>query len=423
MSSSCLEPERVTPWARPGDRSRAGPWDTALRIGALACLAADAVGETTVSAGVNQRFEYDTRPRLTVFNTDPLSGYVIEPVAGVAFEGSRWALTSDARLVFPFYDRSAFNIDEQHLSVDAALKGERGRFDVAADYDRDSTLTAEIINDVQEVQASRREAAYLRPQWTRQLTVRDQIVLGGSALNVNFDGRGFVDYEQQSADATWQRTLNALTSVQTSVAYSQFTADPLAGFDPFVGPLTVQRDNETLALNVGLTRVFSPTLTGSVQIGYQIVDTTITTTPALFPELASSTSEESTGSIYAATLEYSGERTQLEGSASRSVSPSVVGQLLARNEFSLSYRRRLGRRATFILSGALVERDTIGSGEPPPGLQQQVFRIEPRLRWQFRERWTLLTGVRYAVVGDPQDVDGTRAFMEFRYAHPDFRPF
>jgi hypothetical protein len=378
--------------------------------------------EGTLSASVNNRFVYDSSPRLATTDSPTVSGYIVEPTAGFDHEGSLWQLESDLRLRFPFFDIDSFNIDEQRFTLQAGRVMRAGRFDMAAEYDRGSTLTADLANDANELEASRRNLASIRPAWTRRFGERNQIVLGATGIDVEFDGDGFVDYVLYGGDLTWTHQFTERTSVYSALAYQYFDSAPRridrqisVPPDVLVVPDIVDTSNDTLALNIGVTRQLTSSLRGSLQVGAQAVESVQDSL------LLGSSRDRTSGSVYSGVLTYEQARFRVEAQASRGLTPSGVGQLVINDEYRLLLTHRVSRTLSFSMPTSLQYRDTLDTEASLPGLQRTVFRIQPVLRWRATRRWSLSGGLMYSSVDTLDVIDGVRVFINFQYEHPRVR--
>ncbi|MEO0972192.1 MAG: outer membrane beta-barrel protein [Pseudomonadota bacterium] len=397
-----------------------------------------ALGESTLSGSVTQRGVYDSSPRLSFSETDSIAGYILEPRVSLDFTGERWQVGNDLRLTFPFYGNDDFNLNEQRYDLGVTRFLQRGDFSLTGALERGSTLTNGLvdeldglINDNNEIVATRRNSAIVRPQWTHRLTERNTMVLGGSMSVVDFEDNTFPvtlfdgrvvdvdapgqlsDYRFDGADLTLQRALTPRTSIFATAAVSRFqTQERVLLTD--IDVLAQETSNFSRQLQLGVTHAFSNTVSGTLRAGARLVDSESQTESIALGLPTQVVEEDSTGGVFDASVRWAPERTLVELAASRSLAPSGVGQLLEQDRVFLTVRREFRPGITGTLRLGYIERARFISGEP---FDRQVFRIDPTLRWRVRRHWAVAAGARYAQVedGSGEDRDGVRLFVNVTY--------
>ncbi|MEM9386383.1 MAG: hypothetical protein AAGA68_15100 [Pseudomonadota bacterium] len=417
----------------PGSRALA----SLLAASGLLFAAGIAHADTTLTGSLTQRGVYDSSPRLALSDTESVSGYIFEPSLSLDVVGERWDMTNGLRLTFPFYDNDDFNLTEQRYELTATRVLPRGNFSVTGALERGSTLTnglvdelGGLINDNNEVIATRRNSAVVRPQWARQLSERNQVIIGGSASLVDFedrtfpvavDGRTFdvdaagqlTDYRFDGADITFQRALSERTNVFATAAVSRFRADERLLLTDF--SLNEQEtSNFSRQFELGVTRAFTATVSGTFRAGARIVDSETDVTDLLLGTPTQTFEDDSTGGVFDAELNWTPERTQVTLTASRTITPSGIGQLLEQDRLSLLIVRELRPGLTARLRTGYLERSRVAGGVP---FDREVVRVDPTLRWRFREHWAIAAGARYASVRDANgdERDGVRLFVNLIY--------
>ncbi|MEO0421331.1 MAG: hypothetical protein AAF184_03280 [Pseudomonadota bacterium] len=409
-----------------------------LTVGLLCATAAPVSADSTLTGSLTQRGIYDSSPRLASTDTDSVSGYILEPRANLDFVGERWDVSNGLRLTFPFYDNDDFNLTEQRYDLTATRALPRGDFSITGTLERGSTLTNGlvdeldgIINDNNELIATRRNSAIVRPQWAHQLTERNQVIIGGSASIVDFEDRTFPvdvgdgrifdvdaagqlsDYRFDGADITFQRALSQRTNVFATAAVSRFRADErvlLTG----LSITEEETSNFSRQLQLGVTHAFSPTVSGTFRAGGRIVDSETDITDLLFETPTQTLEDDSSGGVFDAELNWTPERMQVSLLASRTIAPSGIGQLLEQDRVSLLIVRELRPGLTARLRAGYIERSRVAGGVP---FDREVVRVDPTLRWRFREHWAVAAGARYASVRDANgdERDGVRLFVNLIY--------
>jgi opacity protein-like surface antigen len=94
-------------------------------------------------------------------------------------------------------------------------------------------------------------------------------------------------------------------------------------------------------------------------------------------------------------VSYRFERTTLEGSYVRDVSPSSAGQLLTKNTVSLSLRQRATPVITFSFRGLYQENESANLRANSANNDRTYWSVTPGAHWAFLPDWTASASYRY----------------------------
>ncbi|MBT8132748.1 MAG: hypothetical protein KJO35_10795 [Gammaproteobacteria bacterium] len=399
-------------------------------VAALIVLSAPVgAAEYTVDAIVDQYVFYNGNVGLF---PDPASaaqdlrdkyskGYELSPQLNLRVRDPRWQIGLSTRLDFTRHSDQLFDSDDQVVGLTYSYGGERNRWDLASNISRLSTRSA-VAELGSVLAATRYESLSANPRWTRVLNEKNSIALGANWSRVEYQTTRFTDYDYYGVDLTWLRQLNEKNLLSVAVYQSIFDS----------GEESFNRESETIGLNLSLDRTINESFTTSVSLGTRKVDT-ITTAQrpcsifeilfGVCPPTGFITSvgdSSSTGVNATAGLDYQGELYSVSANLSRSLVPNgAFGTLLETDNVGLAYTRRLAERLYFDFSLSFIQEELLG----PSDFSRDRFRIEPRVRWQFAERWNLSSSVAHITrdsfqFGRGNDAEGTTISVRVRYTHP-----
>lgn len=394
----------------------------------LATLPAGAA-EYSVGASLNQDVFYDGNIGMGSVIEQEVEGYSFIPKFNLRAQDEAWRANLDTELRFTRMSTDLYDSDDQIVNLSLGRFSEKQALQLETAIRRESTRTVEDVEDVGD--ATRTEQRSVRPSWTRVLNEKNSLLLGGSWLDFEYDAPRYSDYEQYGLDATWIRQLSERLDLQVGAYNSRFDsgAAPALFMDPDLSFTT----SVTTGLSTGLTRKFNEQLSGSVTVGTRKVDIkTRLEGPfgdclvfifgfCLQREIVPVTIEtDSSGFTASGDLEYTGDRWSGTLTVSRSLTPSgFVGELLESDGVTLSYARQLSQQLHFNVRASFESQSSLDSG----GFERDLWRLIPSLRWQFAERWSLITRLIHRSRdkvrdGRASDAEGTSIVFTVRYAHP-----
>ncbi|MDH3647712.1 MAG: hypothetical protein OER80_13165 [Gammaproteobacteria bacterium] len=348
------------------------------------------------------------------------SGYALAPRLNLRARSPRWQLDLNSVASFSRLSDQLYDSDDQKIGLKYGYTGARARWDVDASIDRSSTRSN--VAELGEILAAVRSESYsLTPRWTRVLSERNSLALGGNWASVDYQARRFNDYDYYGFDITWLRQLSEQNQLQIGVYQSIFEAGEKRN--------NTDIESDTLGLTVALVRNVNEALSTNISIGARQVETS---TPILcdfvsalfgqctFGSRLGVNTTDSDGFTAAAGVDYTAQRWSVSASLSRSLVPnSTLGDLLETDTVTLSFNRQLRETLYFELDLSATQEDQLESNS----FSRDRFRIAPRLRWQFAERWSMTTSVVHNSrdslrFGSSNDAEGTSISFRVRYTHP-----
>ena len=377
-----------------------------------------------------------------------VSAYELAPQVTLRARSQTWDFKLGTILRFSRLSDELYDSDDQLIDLDFSHFSDVVRWDVSASADRDSTRSA--VEELGSILAATRTESYsFGPRWTRTISERNAVAVGGSWSKVDYDSTRFSDYEYNSVDATWLRQLNEKNQLQLSVYRSDFDSgeQPPIGLDLDIDDdgtrdidPPVERESETVGLTVTLERSVNEAMSTNFSLGARQVDTRTRggvicdALLAIFGQCQfnsintvigiSDAEDDSTGFTAAAGIDYKAESWNVSASVSRSLVPNgSLGELLETDSLRLSFTRRLKQGLSFDLIAELTAEEEVDTSS----FERDRVRIEPRVRWRFAERWSLVSSLRYRARDQEQqglrgpvtsDADGTTISFRVRYEHP-----
>lgn len=310
---------------------------------------------------------------------------------------------------------SILDREDYYLKTDAYHKTPRNEFKANLYYTRDSTLDSELdeTGNVIEDRATR-ERISLGPAWETRLTETTWLQLGYQYTDVTYsDDFGIddkVDYKYDVFSASLSRQLTPRVQGVVSASYSSYQPEPATG---------TGLDSDTVALQAGIRRDFSETLSGSLFAGAR--KTTSDTLIELAPGVFAKDENDNNGSVFSAELSKRLETGNITASLSRSTNPSSNGTLLDTTRVILTGEHKFTETLQSSLRVSYSENETIVNrlGVEPDQDNETFFRIRPKLSWHWRREWTLAGEYEYA---ENENVDSRTATRNAFYLTLTYRP-
>ena len=351
--------------------------------------------EWSAQPSVVLRQEYNDNILLTPLPHNAVWGTILTPSLTLSRSSEVSQTSASARLNFNRYaGESGLDRNDQYFALSSNYTSERDVWAGDASYTRDSTLTSEL-NQTGIVQArTQRNLLTLAPSWTRTLSERNSLKLGYEYDQASYDGSsvGLINYNNQSAQASWLYQLSESDLVNMTASYSRFqTADG-------------NHKADTAGIQGSVTHSFSETMKGSILLGLNRTHSTISS-PAqvvvigpftlLLPALTSSSTD--VVPVLNATLEKKFETTTVNASASRTLNPTGNGVLAETDQLGLGVSHSFTENFSGSVNGAAYRSRYIGNAAIAAA-NSRYYELALNLNWRMNERWTLDTGYRYARV-------------------------
>lgn len=204
------------------------------------------------------------------------------------------------------------------------------------------------------------------------------------------------DFTESLVEINYRRQFSRIDTFTSLVSFSAFEAQsevvdtPEIDRDPDPRQENILRNPrvattvDTIRLVLGYERLFSPTLTGGIQVGYFTAD-------------SDSFGEQSTNDGY--TLVLSAAKNagihQFKGRFGIEVFPSDIGDVVESLEAIGDYQRQMTRLATFHLRLRAFEPDAVSDNNNSDRFARRFFSMEPKVIWGFKRGWTAAGAYRY----------------------------
>ena len=366
--------------------------------------------------------QYDTNPLLRE-DKQSVRRYTITPryqVAAVEDE-NRWYANAALALQRSSDKRITQDREDPNVNIGWQRDSERGRFSIAARYDKRSSRFSEFNQTgFVDVDGSAITKS-LSADWSRSLTERLGTSIGAQYTKTTYDTSRFSDSVTKSINASLNYEFNERVSPFVQVAYTDFQSDDVInnngllinnGNNFFVNNNAINNvnnggDNKSKSISVGATILLSPLWTFTSSIGMNKVDSS--------NQNANTVIRSSTGSgkIGSFSLDYKGERSSFRSELSRSVSPSGIGGFVESDRFNLGYE--------YLLS----ERSTIGGGysinKNKSDFSSESTQISAWYSKELSEMWQMRVSAESRNQKNfNQSVSGNVVGLTFTYSTPEF---
>lgn len=396
----------------------------------------------SVEPKVSLRSGYNDNIRLTTADHDSVWETALTPAVKFGVSKENQGLFGNADVsIRRFYGGSGANSsslldrEDYHFKVNAYQRTERNDFGADIEITRDNTLDSEldVTGQVIENRATRL-STILNPSWTRMLNEKTRLELEYRFNRVEYSDEvgqnNLVNYDFNTVSASLVRNFTPRTQGTLSTSANRYK--PETGLN-----------SDTYAIQAGLTRQHSETLTTSWLAGWRDTrsDTLVATgicipdSSAKFPNcppgpplnnpVQTGTKKDETsngGATYAASITKTLERGSLGASVTRIATPSGEGQLLDTTRLALTGEHRFTELLRSNLTVEYYERDTIvnasGTGNSDTNTRN-YFRIRPSFTWQWQREWFLTGEYQYA---ENEQTSGETATQNLVYLTLTYRP-
>jgi len=253
--------------------------------------------------------QYDTNPRLTA-KKQSIWRYSVTPTYSIAAveDQDRWYTNASLRVQRTSDKNLIADREDPNVDIGWQRELERGNFSLLAHYDKRSSLLTEFertgLVDVDGSAINKSISA----NWSRLLTERMNLSVSTQYLKTTYDGSGFFDSTTKNLSSTLSYDWSETISPFVQFSYTDFKPEG-------AGALS----NKSKNLLLGSKFLINPNWTFSPSAGVNKVSTF------------------GSGWVSNNNLSYIGEKSNFEGSLSRSVSPSGLGSFQKTDSLNLSY--------------------------------------------------------------------------------------
>jgi len=241
--------------------------------------------------------EYDSNPAMSPAYPEGIWRTIFEPsytLMGIL--GKNELKTGLALLIARSSNETlSQNREDPSMFLDWQRQSDAGQFGIFSRYAETATRIAEIGNTGPGVADSTRISRTVAGRWNKALTDRSTLSADGSYESNSYKGGTYIDYVTRSGSMMFSYDWSERSTPFLKVSYSDY--------EPTVGGPSSRLDTATLGLNWTIPDYLQGTLQASK---YKINDAEM-------------------GTQGGASLQYTGQRTQLILNAGRQVSPSGLG--------------------------------------------------------------------------------------------------
>lgn len=358
------------------------------------------------------------------------SWFVASPVIIFEHQTGQAKNKLNARFDFKRYEKNKeLETDDQTVKLSSNFTTERSQYVLDLSYVRDSTLTSEVEADESGRINERREKYVASPSWMYAMTEKDSIQFSYSGTAVEYGEKvtEYQDYEYHAISSSvhyqWTRR-----SKFTLVAHgSRYESDGEEVNIDNLGPVNDVR-SDTYGMQIGTDYEFSTTLAGSLLVGQR--KTTRSTVSRDWDWLRGEERKlvqddiTETGDLYKLKLSNKWERTTLEFSADRTVTPSSDGRLNESDQVNLTINHRVTELATVSLAVyGLRQKNLIKEQDRQTG--REYYQIRPAYNWRIsRHFWGTLSYLyRWQKWNDDENyAESSMVKITFVYKMPKYGP-
>jgi hypothetical protein len=260
----------------------------------------------TVLTGV----EYDSNPALAASNEQSVWRYTALPTytASLSDDIDRWFTT--ASLSLQRSSDSAISESRQDPSLVAGWEHqfEKSLINVTAEYIKTSSRLNEFITNSVVDRDGSAATKSISASWSRSMTERLNLSLAGQYLQTDYSGSGFSNYKTKSISSSLSYELNEKVSPFVQVGVSELNsaangAQARVSHSYLVGAKAELRPKLNMATSLGLNH----------------------------------RKDTGNGLVANMTMTYLDDRYNVQGSLSRNVSPSGLGQFQVTNNLAFKY--------------------------------------------------------------------------------------
>lgn len=372
----------------PSARRRLAPPGVLAVLGFLTALVVAPSARSTewsVIPSISVQELYNDNILLTPVRGPAVTGTILTPSLGLTAQQEAWNLTGTAKWQNSRYSgQSGLNTNDQYLNLQSNYQTQRNAWGLTGTYAKESILTSTaFVADVGLVHVqTQRITRTISPTWTWTMSPNMNLQLGYQYNGVSYqEGTrvGLFNYSQNAVDVTLSDQISARNQVFGSTSYSYFKVPvlDLAG--------TNEKSNTSTAL-IGLTRQFSSTFSGTLSAGEQYTHSSETQCNPfilqLFGQCSATTAfSKNTGAVYNASLQKQFERSTVNLTVGRSVSPSGAGTQVLIDSGSLGANWQFSQRLLGLASADAYRIRAVGTSVTE--LNRNYYSASAELRWEW----------------------------------------
>jgi len=366
--------------------------------------AGDAVGANwTVTPSLQLTVDYDDNVRLETVSPGSVVETTIIPEASINRSTERSDVTIDATGSYATFSGSGSqDLDGGDVILDLSAyrdNSERTRIGLDGEYIRDSTLTSELETTGEVQERRRRDFAFIMPYWTYAISESSSIKFGYEYTDVSYDNPtslNLFDYDLNALSATLTRQASEETEFFGTLEGARLEAPDKP------------EKNDYGSLELGVTRRFSPTLSGFVAVGGLSGDADVASNGVRM-------SKDISEGLFRAGINRKIPVGELSAEIGRYVEPSGRGLLRRTDRIRVRLKRRLSPTTTFTLTAVILEgQDVVGTDR----IEREFYSIKPKISWLVTPTWSLEGAYRYRDQNSPENADSNTVGIGVVYVWP-----
>jgi len=360
--------------------------------------------EWYVQPKVDMQTYYNDNLRLNAGRHSAVLGTIGDVSArlGVRSEVSGWRLTHRLRdyRYFGYSGVDSYNHLARMVSTNAFYRTETGSWNVTAIYDRDSTLSSELLDSGRVNFNIPRDTINVRPSWFSQWTPRVSVQLdGGYTTTYYSNGQiyGLRSYKVANGSMTLAYNVTERQKLTATVSGSRYMAP--AYFDDKTDSYIVQ---------AGWISHWTERTVTSASGGLLINRTQL----SLFGLPLTSTQQ---GYVVHAKARTSSERTSWSAQFSRDVDPTSFGVLMQRDQVQAGVEHGLTPYLEASVNGLWLHSKSLRN--PLETINRTLDQVELKVTWRYALHWALNGGYRWTRQDYGQAAAQSNAlFVNVRYS-------
>ncbi len=374
----------------PHRQVRSAPLIIACFLAASVVSPAAIATEWSITPSVNlQELYYDNILMLPTPQPS-VTGTVLTPRLDLTARQEDWDLTGFARWRNSrFTGQNGIDTNDQYLNLASDYKTERNTWQIGGNYAKESLLTgSQNVADIGLVHTQTQSITRsIAPTWIWTANESTQVQLAYQRSIVTYGNGtavGLFNYNQDSTTLTVSNQINERTQVFAILSYSTFRV-------PVMQVSGTEMTSKTSSAQLGVTRKFSATLTGSLAVGGQHTRTSgiqcnsfiFQLSGQCYPEASSS---KDSGSVYNASVQKQFERSNVSLTLGRAVAPSGEGAQVRSDSAVLSASWQFSERLLGTISANSYRIRALSANAA--GFDRNYYSGGPGLRWQWTENLT-----------------------------------
>lgn len=354
--------------------------------------------EWSARGGVDVHYKSHDNIRLRTKNKTSVQGFVVAPHVSTQWRTETSNVSAEFRLKLNRYDKQNFDSNNQDLTIDASHQFEHNKLSIEGVYNRDSTVTTELLDSGRIGDKAIRRTLYrVAPEWQWQISPRQTLDTSVSYEATSYGSSQYTDYHFTYASTTWAYQLTPRWQLQLQPYASRYKSQNSTPKTPF----SPQIMSDTYGLQGGYTWLVSEQIQWSLLIGGSHRKSNYDPLLAIplnywkyYPSLHSYlpfdlVGHDASNSIVGqSNFTWTGEYWTVGFNVSSSEQPSGDGGVRQLNTANLKVNWR-PRRYFQVQLQALIGRNSWSSNQNRPDRNFGSARLQ--LSWRFAENWWVRT--------------------------------